>query len=99
MTFGVAYGATVRGAALEAARTEAERRTSLGAGALLADIDKSRVLPFVLTALPDVTTAFAGSSLDARRRLDRTFAALARRTRASVLYAIDANGTARAAST
>jgi C4-dicarboxylate-specific signal transduction histidine kinase len=91
----VAYGATVRGAALEAARNEAERCTSLGAGALLADIDKSRVLPFVLTALPDVTTASAGSSLTAGSDLCRTCPA----DKASVLYATDANGTARAAST
>lgn len=95
--FALVFGRAARGDAVAAAREAAGRRAALEVGALVAEIDKFRVLPFVLVELPDVDRALAGSP-PARARLDATLAALARQTGATVLYAIDRDGLARAAS-
>jgi len=96
--FAVTYSVATRKAELAAARAEAERRASLEIGALVADVDKFRVLPFVLIELPDVVAALSSESGSASRRLDLKLAALARQTGATVLYAVDATGTDRSAS-
>jgi two-component system C4-dicarboxylate transport sensor histidine kinase DctB len=92
------YRASVIEAAITEARKQAERRASLQIGALVADVEKFRVLPFVLVELPDVRSVLGAGSAPAKERLDRKFAALAVQTKASVLYAVDQGGTARSAS-
>lgn len=92
------FSATSRRDAIETARTEADQRAALETNALIAEINKFRILPFVLTELPDVHEALANRSPAAQVRLNETLSAVARQTGASSIFAVDANGTARASS-
>lgn len=96
--FALGFGANARREAIAQAREQAARRAALEAGALIADVEKFRVLPFVLTELPDVTDTLVARSPAATARLDETLRVLAARTGATVFYAVDRDGIARAAS-
>jgi len=98
IAFAMVYGAEARREALAAAREQAGRRAALEAGTLIADVGKFRVLPFVLTELPDVPGALVQRSPASIARLDATLKTLAQRTGATVFYAIDRVGIARSAS-
>ncbi|MEH3099959.1 sensor histidine kinase [Sphingomonas adhaesiva] len=95
--FAVAFGSSARRDAIEQARTQAVRRAALEAGALAAEVEKFRVLPFVLVELPDVAEALTAGGAGTQR-LDRTLRALAQQTGATVFYAIARDGIARSAS-
>lgn len=96
--FSLIYGDAMRKTALAAARSEADRRAALEIGALVADVDKFRLLPRVLVELQDARDSLDGGSPGARARLDQRLADLARDTEASALYGIDSAGVARVAS-
>jgi two-component system C4-dicarboxylate transport sensor histidine kinase DctB len=96
--FAWGYGTNSRRDAVGQAREQAVRRAALEASALVADVEKFRVLPYLLPALPEVERALAAPSTTAADRLDRTLRDLANNTGATVLYAVDRSGTARAAS-
>ncbi|WP_372004651.1 ATP-binding protein [Tistrella mobilis] len=72
---------------------------SLNAEALGAEIDKQRALPVVLARDPDALAVLrAPENGAARDRLNRKLEALARATRAAVIYLIDDHGLTLAAS-
>jgi two-component system C4-dicarboxylate transport sensor histidine kinase DctB len=96
--FALLFGAVSRRDFIATARQQAERRAALEAGTLIADVDKFRVLPFVLVELPDVKGALDQQDRGAIDRLDRTLSALASQTGATVFYAVDRHGIARSAS-
>lgn len=96
--FVMAFGTVSRRDFITAARQQAERRAALEAGTLIADVDKFRVLPFVLVELPDVKGALEQQDRNAISRLDRTLSDLAVQTGATVFYAVDREGIARSAS-
>ncbi|MFD1788294.1 ATP-binding protein [Sphingomonas floccifaciens] len=96
--FAIVFGSASRRDAIVVARQQAERRATLEAGTLIADVGKFRVLPYVLTELPDVRGALVDRSPTAVARLDATLRALTQQTGATVFYAIDRDGTARSAS-
>lgn len=96
--FAMTFGAASRQSALGQAREQASRRAALEAGALVADVDKFRTLPFVLVELPDVAGALDAGDGAATTRLNETLAQLARQTGATVFYAVDRAGRSRAAS-
>jgi len=96
--FWAAYGETSREAALETARHSADQRASLEVGALVAGVDRFRAMPAMLALLPDVHATLKRGSQAAAKRLNATLIALSHETGASVIYAIDAKGVARAAS-
>jgi two-component system, NtrC family, C4-dicarboxylate transport sensor histidine kinase DctB len=96
--FAYSFGIAARRTEIAALRADAQRRALMERSALLAEIDKFRVLPFVLIELPDMTAALSQRSTEATGRLNTTLAALAGQTGASVLYAVDSSGVARAAS-
>jgi two-component system C4-dicarboxylate transport sensor histidine kinase DctB len=98
MAFWLSFGSAIRSAAIEQAQTEAQRRAGLEVGTLVSEINKFRVLPFVLTELPGVREALVGDSAAAQERLNTQLGALARQTGASIIYAIDPRGVVRAAS-
>ena len=98
LAFWISFGAALRQSALREAQIEAERRAGLEVGTLVADINKFRVLPFVLIELPDMRGALVSGESAARDHLNETLAALATQTGASAIYAIDRQGIARAAS-
>ena len=83
-------------------RAGADRNAALLArahmGLLSSELQKFRLLPLVLTEYPDVVRALSGGGPGAVRRANETLALLAARTDAAVLYAIDAQGRAVAAS-
>ena len=68
------------------------------AGLLASELQKFRLLPLVLAEYPDLARALDRGDAAAVRRLDETLELLAARTDAAVLYAIDADGRAVAAS-
>ncbi len=86
---GAALAATDRGGMAVA-------RTHLGL--LASELQKFRLLPLVLAEYPGVSAALGGRDPAAVARLNATLELLAARTDAAVLYAIDADGTAVAAS-
>lgn len=96
--FAIIFGTTTRREFIAYARQQAERRAALEAGTLIADVGKYRVLPFVLVELPDVRAALEQRDAAAVKRLDQTLGALAQQTGATVFYAVDRGGFARAAS-
>lgn len=98
LTFWMSFGRAIRESALSTAKMEAQRRAGLEVGTLVADINKFRVLPFVLTELPDVREALVEHSPAAQARLNATFAALIQQTGASALYAVDRAGIVRSSS-
>ena len=98
LLFALGFGATSRRDAIAVAREQAARRAALEASALTADVEKFRVLPFVLVQLPDVTAVFANGSQEAVMRLDGALRELTAQTGATVFYAIDRDGRALAAS-
>lgn len=98
LIFAVLFGSASRRDAIAVARQQAERRAALEAGTLLADVGKFRVLPYVLTELPDVRAALVDRTPAAITRLDQTLRALALQTGATVFYAVDQGGIARSAS-
>lgn len=96
--FATLFGSTSRRDAIAAARQQAERRAALEAGTLIADVGKFRVLPYVLTELPDVRGTLVDRSPSAIARFDQTLRSLTQQTGATVFYAIDRTGIARSAS-
>jgi two-component system, NtrC family, C4-dicarboxylate transport sensor histidine kinase DctB len=92
------YGSTTRRLAIESARADVARRASLEIETLVSDVEKFRVLPFVLVELPDARAAADRTDKDANARLNRKLDTLAEQTGASVIYVVDRFGTARAAS-
>jgi two-component system C4-dicarboxylate transport sensor histidine kinase DctB len=98
LLFAWGYGSNSRRDALAQAREQAERRAALEASALVADVEKFRVLPYLLPALPDVARTLASPTSAAAGRLDQTLRDLTNQTAATVLYAVDRSGIARAAS-
>ena len=83
-----AIRAAGRGAAVEA---------TLRAGQLRSELERFRLLPIALSADTEVIAAVAGTAPE-RRRLDRRLERLAAVTGASVLYVLDGEGRAIAAS-
>lgn len=85
-----------------AARANADRAAAAVAlthrELLSSELQKFRLLPVVLAEYPDVAAALGGDDAEAVLRLDRTLELLAQRTDAAVLYAIDRQGRAVAAS-
>jgi len=79
----------------DAAAAEAARAN---AGLLVSELQKFRVLPLVLTEYADVTTVLEKRDVDAIDRLNKTLELLADRTDAAVIYVLDREGKAIAAS-
>ncbi|MDQ0301175.1 sensor histidine kinase [Ancylobacter polymorphus] len=77
---------------------EAEAAAGLRAAMLRSEIEKQRSLPVVLAQDPDVRTALTRRDPAVLRALDAKFEALAAGTRASVIYLLDRQGVAVAAS-
>ncbi|MPT21807.1 MAG: sensor histidine kinase, partial [Starkeya sp.] len=77
---------------------EAEASAGLRAAMLRSEIEKQRSLPVVLAQDPDVRTALTRRDPAVLRALDAKFEALATGTRASVIYLLDRQGVALAAS-
>lgn len=77
---------------------EAEASAGLRAAMLRSEIEKQRSLPVVLAQDPDVRTALTRRDPAVLRGLDAKFEALAGGTRASVIYLLDRQGVALAAS-
>lgn len=89
---------TLRDAEIDALREDAGQRAVLEIGTLTAEIEKFRALSFVLTELPDVDGALGQGSAAAAARLDGDLQSVAQQTGATVLFAVDRRGIARAAS-
>jgi two-component system, NtrC family, C4-dicarboxylate transport sensor histidine kinase DctB len=92
------YGSAIRQVAIDNAHDDVTRRASLEIETLVSDVEKFRVLPFVLVELPDARAAADRTDKDANVRLNRKLDTLAVQTGASVIYVVDRSGTARAAS-
>ncbi len=79
-------------------RGEAQAAAELRAAMLRSEIEKQRSLPVVLAQDPDVRAAFLNHDPAVLRALDAKFEALAAGTRAGVIYLLDREGIALAAS-
>ncbi len=93
-----AAGEIARGRVLDQLRDQAETAADLHAEVLRSELEKQRALPFVLAEDADVAAALR--TRDPRRLADLNLKLerLSRRTRAAVIYVLDARGNAVAAS-
>ncbi len=96
VTLVFAAGANLgRSRAVAGVRAEAENAATLAIAILRGELEKQRAVPLILARDPDVGRALQGGDPHA---LDTKFAAIARETRASVIYLLDTRGVAIAAS-
>ena len=72
--------------------------TALHAAVLRSELDRHRSLPLVLAQDPDLQSLLAGPSAVAADRLNRKLEELSHETRAAVIYLLNADGVALAAS-
>ncbi|WGD29830.1 ATP-binding protein [Ancylobacter sp. WKF20] len=84
-----------RSRAVAGVRAQAENAATLAIAVLRGELEKQRAVPLILARDPDVRRALAGGDPHA---LDTKFSAIARETRASVIYLLDTRGVAIAAS-
>lgn len=84
--------------ALGEVRSGAEAAAAFRAAMLRSEIEKQRTLPVILAQDPDVRTALAGPDPARIAALNAKLEALAAATRAGVIYVIDTQGLAIAAS-
>lgn len=81
--------------AVAGVRAQAENAATLAIAVLRGELEKQRAVPLILARDPDVRRALEGGDPHA---LDTKFSAIARETRASVIYLLDTRGVAIAAS-
>ena len=79
-------------------RTEAASAAVLHAAVLRSELEKHRSLPFVLAEDPDVAALLRTGAPGLARALDAKLEGLSERTRAAVIYLLDARGLTLAAS-
>ncbi|MQT12942.1 sensor histidine kinase [Segnochrobactrum spirostomi] len=84
-----------RSRALADVRSRSENAATLALAVLRGELEKQRAVPLILARDPDVRRALVGSD---RRALDEKFDAIAAETRSSVIYLLDRDGVAIAAS-
>ncbi|HEV2508821.1 sensor histidine kinase [Bosea sp. (in: a-proteobacteria)] len=84
-----------RGRAIAAMRTRAADAGTLALAILRGELEKQRALPVILARDPDVRSALRGAD---KHALDLKLEAIARETRAAVIYVLGKDGVAIAAS-
>lgn len=92
-----ADGLARRDAGISAGR-QARTAAALHGAVLKSELERQQAVPYVLAADPDVLTLLAAPTPERRDRLNRKFETLAQEVRAAVIYVLDADGTALAAS-
>lgn len=90
-----AAGEIGRGRAIASTRARAEDAGTLALAILRGELEKQRTLPVILSRDPDVRQALAGGD---RHALDLKLEIIAREARAAVIYVLDGDGVAIAAS-
>lgn len=94
----LAAGRIARERAADDLHARAAGALSLAGAALSAVIEKQRLVPLVLSRDPEVIALLAGPDQAAERRLDAKLSDIARDAGAAVIYVIDRDGVAIAAS-
>ncbi len=93
-----AAGEVAKRQAHDDALRQARAATALHAAVLRSELERHRSLPMVLAQDPDVQALLRDANPVTVDRLNRKLEGLARETRAAVIYALDADGLALAAS-